>query len=108
MQIVSNTGAYTAPGAAQNRFVEHVRAANLSTGTYSLPAGAVDDQQPHREDEVYFVTAGRARIVTDSGQATVSPGDLIYVPAGEAHRFVDIVEDLALLVVFAPPYTGRG
>ena len=108
MQIVSNTGAYTAPGAAQSRFVEHFRAANLSTGTYSLPAGAVDDQQPHGQDEVYFVTAGRARIITDSGQANVSPGDLIYVPAYEPHRFVDISEDLSLLVVFAPPYTGRG
>jgi mannose-6-phosphate isomerase-like protein (cupin superfamily) len=108
VQIVSNTGAYSAPGAAQTRFIEHFRAARLSTGTYSLPAGAEDDQQPHREDEVYFVTAGRARILTDSGQANVSPGDLIYVPAGEAHRFVGISENLALLVMFAPPYTGRG
>jgi hypothetical protein len=29
------------------------------------------------------------------------------VPAGEAHSFTEIVEDLALIVVFAPPYGSR-
>jgi hypothetical protein len=29
-------------------------------------------------------------------------------PAGEAHRFEDITEDLALLVVFGPAYGSRG
>jgi mannose-6-phosphate isomerase-like protein (cupin superfamily) len=31
---------------------------------------------------------------------------VIFVPAGEEHRFTDITEDLALLVVFGPAYTG--
>jgi mannose-6-phosphate isomerase-like protein (cupin superfamily) len=108
VRILSGTGGFSAPGAASTRFVEHVRAPTLSCGTYSIPAGGTDDQQPHREDEVYFVAAGRARLVADSASAEVGPGDLIFVPAGEQHRFVDISEDLALLVVFAPPYSGRG
>jgi hypothetical protein len=29
------------------------------------------------------------------------------VPAGEEHRFADITEDLALVVVFAPAYRSR-
>jgi hypothetical protein len=32
---------------------------------------------------------------------------VIYVPTAEEHRFVDVTEDLALLVVFAPPYESR-
>jgi hypothetical protein len=32
---------------------------------------------------------------------------VIFVPAGEEHRFVDVVEDLALLVVFGPAYGTR-
>jgi quercetin dioxygenase-like cupin family protein len=32
---------------------------------------------------------------------------VIYVPAGEQHRFVDITDDLTLLVVFAPAYRSR-
>ena len=31
---------------------------------------------------------------------------MIFVPAGEEHRFTDVTEDLALLVVFGPAYTG--
>lgn len=107
VRIVSRTGGFSASGAAPTHFVEHLRASALSCGTYSIPAGGTDDQRPHREDEVYYVTAGRARFVADSGSADVGPGDLIFVPAGEQHRFVDISEDLSLLVVFAPPYSGR-
>ena len=78
----------------------------LSVGTYCIPAGGVDDQGPHAEDEIYVVTAGRARISTPDGAAGVGPGSVIFVPAGEEHRFVNITEDLALLVVFGPAYTG--
>jgi len=108
MQIVAAAGTYAAPeDGAPNHYVEQLRVPDLSVGTYSIPAGGVDDQTPHTEDEIYVVTAGRARIVTDSGAADVGPGDVIFVPAGEGHRFVDIAEDLALLVLFAPAYTSR-
>jgi len=33
----------------------------------------------------------------------VAPGHAVYVPAGEPHTFVDITEDFAAVVVFAPP-----
>jgi quercetin dioxygenase-like cupin family protein len=108
MELVSGAGHYTAPDpGTPNHYAVHLDVPDLSVGTYSLPAGGLDDQTPHTEDEVYVVTAGRARIVTDSGTAEVGPGDVIYVPAGEAHRFVDIAEDLALLVLFAPAYRSR-
>ena len=108
MQIVDAAGSYAAPGdGAPNTYVEQLRVPDLSVGTYSIPAGGVDDQTPHSEDEIYVVTAGRARIVTDSGTADVRPGDVIFVPAGEGHRFVDIAEDLALLVIFGPAYKSR-
>jgi len=32
---------------------------------------------------------------------------VIFVPAGEEHRFIDVAEDLALLVVFGPAYGTR-
>jgi mannose-6-phosphate isomerase-like protein (cupin superfamily) len=95
------------PDFTANDYVEQLRSAELSFGTYLLPAGGVDNQSPHAEDEIYVVTAGRARIVTPDGSADVEPGSVIFVPAREEHRFVDITEDLALLVVFAPPYRSR-
>ena len=34
----------------------------MSVGLYALDAGETDPQQPHRQDEVYFVVSGRASI----------------------------------------------
>ena len=107
MQVIEGAGVYTPPGEAPNHYVEQWRVPDLSVGTYSIPAGGVDDQTPHTEDEIYVVQRGRARLVTDSGEAEVGPGAVIFVPAGEGHRFVDVTEDLALLVMFAPAYRSR-
>jgi mannose-6-phosphate isomerase-like protein (cupin superfamily) len=108
MEVIASAGAWSAPPAGRpNHFVEQLRVPDLSVGTYCIPAGGVDDQTPHTEDEIYVVTGGRARIVTPSGRADLRPGAVVFVPAGEEHRFVDIVEDLTLLVVFAPAYRGR-
>ena len=56
---------------------------------------------------VPVVTAGRAKIVTPDATADVGPGTVVFVPAGEPHRFTDVTEDLALLVVFGPAYGSR-
>ncbi|HEX6871349.1 MAG TPA: cupin domain-containing protein [Micromonosporaceae bacterium] len=109
MPILPGAGRFQHPAAPEpNHFDEHLRTADLSVGTYSIPAGGVDDQHPHTEDEIYVVTAGRATFVDAAGAVPVRPGDTIFVGAGEQHRFVDITEDLALVVVFAPPYRSRG
>jgi mannose-6-phosphate isomerase-like protein (cupin superfamily) len=76
-------------------------------GTYRIRAGGLDAQSPHTEDEIYVVTAGRAKIVTPGGAGEVQPGSVIFVPAGEEHRFEEVTEDLALLVVFGPAYGSR-
>lgn len=108
MEIIKSAGVWVQPAAgAANDWVEHLRTPDLSVGTYCIPAGGVDDQSPHTEDEVYVVTSGRAQIVTPSGSAAVGPGSVIFVPAAEEHRFVDITEDLTLLVFFGPAYGSR-
>lgn len=107
MEVIAGAGRYRDPGSAPNDYVEHLRSSELSVGTYSIPAGGLDDQAPHTEDEIYVVTAGRARLVTDTGTADVGPGDVIFVPAGEGHRFVDVTGNLTLLVCFAPPYQSK-
>jgi mannose-6-phosphate isomerase-like protein (cupin superfamily) len=79
----------------------------MSLGTYSIAVGGTDDQVPHREDEIYVVVSGRATLVVDGERIDVAAGSAVYVSAGRVHRFIDIVEDLTVLVVFAPPYSGR-
>ena len=108
MRILTTAGAYVPPaGDAPNHYAEHLSVPDLSVGTYSIPAGGVDDQTPHTEDEIYVVTRGRATLWTRSGNAPMHPGDVAFVPAGEEHRFVDIVEDFAVVVVFGPAEYSR-
>ncbi len=80
---------------------------DLSAGIYVLTAGAVDRQQPHTEDEVYVVLAGRARFTSGGETRDVGPGDTLFVPAHEPHRFHDIAEELRLVVVFGPAEGSR-
>lgn len=108
MQVIERAGRYTAAtGGGPNHWAEHMASADLSVGTYSIPAGGLDDQEPHREDEIYVVRTGAATLMTDSGTAQVGPGSVIFVPAGENHKFTDVRGNLALLVIFAPPYGSR-
>ena len=104
---MEGAGSYSQPGEGTSHWIEHLRVSDLSVGTYSIPAGGVDEQSPHTEDEVYVVAAGRARLESDDGVVEVRPGSVLYVPAGEAHRFVDVTADLALIVLFAPAEYSR-
>jgi mannose-6-phosphate isomerase-like protein (cupin superfamily) len=109
MEVLRDAGVFAPPAAGETRrWIEQLRVASLSIGTYSVPVGGSDTQLPHTEDEVYVVPAGRARIVGESGSAEVGAGSVVYVPAHERHRFVDVTEDLVVLVVFAPPEGSGG
>ena len=83
-------------------YLEFLRVPSLSAGLYMLPAGAVDMQEPHTEDEIYYVISGRASILVDQESRTVEAGSLVFVKANVEHRFHTITEDLRVLVIFAP------
>jgi mannose-6-phosphate isomerase-like protein (cupin superfamily) len=80
-----------------------LRSESLSVGLYTLAAAAVDRQSPHLEDEVYYTVRGRATLVVGGRDHSVREGTVLFVPAGEEHRFHDITEELVLLVFWAPP-----
>ena len=82
--------------------LEFLRVPALSLSTYRLAAGGPDPQQPHSEDEVYYVVRGRARFKAGSDDCAVASGSVLFVEANLEHRFHSITEDLELLVVFAP------
>ena len=88
-------------------FARELRAAGLAVGSGEILTycAAMSSLDPTDLLDLYW--AGRATLVTPSGTAPVGPGSVIYVPAGETHTFTDVTEDLALVVVFAPPYGSR-
>jgi quercetin dioxygenase-like cupin family protein len=84
---------------------EFLRVPSMSAGVYVLAAGAIDGQKPHHEDEVYYVIRGRARFKVGSEDHEVLAGSVVFVAAEVEHRFYDITEELAVLVLFAPAET---
>lgn len=97
-----------ARAAAGTLYHEFLRVPSLSAGLYVLAAGTSDPQQPHAEDEVYLVTAGRARIRVGDEDRPVGPGSVVYVAARVPHHFHAIEEDLTILVLFAPAENPEG
>lgn len=82
-------------------YLEFLRVPDLSCGLYRLPAGSLDLQSPHDEDEVYHVLEGRGRVRVEGQERAVGPGSILYVRASSEHSFFEIEEDMTLLVFFA-------
>ncbi len=83
-------------------YLEFLRVPAISAGVYVLPKGGTDPQKPHREDEMYYVVRGRARMQIGDEHAEVRSGSVIFVEFHAEHRFYDVEEELEVLVFFAP------
>lgn len=80
----------------------------MSAGVYELAIGEEDKQQPHTEDELYYIVSGKATLLVGDDDVPVEAGSLVYVPARVVHRFHSLTEALTILVFFAPAeYTYR-
>lgn len=93
----------------ENRTTEHgqpyfefLRVPAMSMGLYRLTSGLPDLQSPHKQDEVYYVLSGKAQLEVKDKREPAVPGCILYVEANTPHKFVDIQEDLEVLVFFAP------
>lgn len=93
---------------AGGSYIEFLATPTLSCGIYRLKKGATDGQSPHRLDEVYSVTSGKAQLEVAGKRYPAQAGSVLFVPAGVEHRFVEIEQDLTTLVMFslATPTTG--
>ena len=93
--------------ASGRAYFEFITVPDLSVGLYVLAAGQPDLQQPHAEDEIYYVIAGRGRITVGDEVRDVGPGSTVFVAAAVPHTFHDITEDLTLFVAFGPAEGSR-
>ena len=82
-----------------------MREDTMSGYIYELAAGTADEQEPHDQDEIYYVVSGRSTFTVESESIDIQQGDILFVRKFAEHRFSDISEDLKLLVIFAPPDT---
>ena len=67
----------------------------------------VDDQQPHKRDEVYVIASGTGVFFNGESRQSFEAGEVLFVPAGVEHRFEDFSDDFATWVFFYGPIGGE-
>lgn len=87
---------------SEKLYHEFLRVPAMSAGLYQLEAGSTDPQQPHSEDELYYIVQGKAYLQVEQEDIAVEAGSLVFVPAHVEHRFHTITEALSVIVFFAP------
>lgn len=97
--------AQAAPIPEGRRSAGILRNGSLEVRWYA-PRGT-DPQTPHERDELYVVASGRAEFVHGAERVAAGPGDVLFVPAGMAHRFEGMSGDFAAWVVFYGPAGGE-
>jgi mannose-6-phosphate isomerase-like protein (cupin superfamily) len=87
------------------RFVRALAHGSMSVELYA-PVGT-DPQQPHDQDELYFVHSGHGVLRIDREHHAFAPGDCFFVAAGVAHQFEQFSDDFVAWVVFWGPVGGE-
>jgi mannose-6-phosphate isomerase-like protein (cupin superfamily) len=70
------------------------------------PRGA-DPQQPHDRDELYVVAKGSGTFVCGEERMPFGPHDVLFAPAGLAHRFEGFGDDFFVWVMVYGPEGGE-
>ena len=86
-------------------FVTMMAGGSMSVEVFA-PKG-VDLQQPHQQDELYFIQGGTGRIDINGQKFDAAAGDAFFVAAGVEHRFESFSEDFVTWVVFCGPEGGE-
>lgn len=90
-------------------FVQALAHGSLSVELFAPTTSGLgrDIQQPHAQDELYVVQRGTSDFWRDGQAVNVRPGDILFVPAGVAHRFENFSPDFVTWVVFYGPSAGE-
>ncbi len=75
----------------------------------TIPPGEEIGEETHEGDQVLSFTTGSGEAVIDGASSPIAAGDVIFVPAGTLHNFVNTGEEpLRLLTIYAPPEHEAG
>jgi mannose-6-phosphate isomerase-like protein (cupin superfamily) len=67
----------------------------------------IDPQTPHAQDELYVIINGSGDFFMDGDINSFQQGDMLFVPAGAEHRFINFTADFATWVIFYGPKGGE-
>jgi mannose-6-phosphate isomerase-like protein (cupin superfamily) len=101
----------TLPFAANDTWPAGVPFVNaMAHGSMSVEAFApneIDRQSPHEQDELYFIQRGSGVLTIEGVAHACAAGDVLFVGAGQVHRFTELTKDFATWVVFWGPKGGE-
>ena len=86
-------------------FLELFTHGSLSVEIYK--PNKVDKQTPHNRDEIYVIASGSGEFILSDKRTNFSPRDVLFVPAGEEHRFENFTDDFVTWVFFYGPEGGE-
>jgi len=70
-----------------------------------------DRESPHlhkAHDGTVIIVRGRGYLVMDKRRITLSAGDIVHIPRGFPHYYVNTdLEPTVAVVIFAPPFDGK-
>ena len=92
-------------GESNNEFIELFKHGSLSVEIFK--PDKVDKQTPHTRDEIYVIASGSGEFILADERTTFLPGDVLFVPAGEVHRFENFSDDFVTWVFFYGPEGGE-
>ncbi len=93
------------PGPDGKPFATLFRHGTLAVELY-IPV-KIDKQTPHSRDEVYVVVRGTGMFFDGATRRACSAGTLLFVAAGQVHRFEDFSDDFVTWVLFYGPEGGE-
>ena len=89
---------------------ENLFATVLEHGTMSVEIyqpNKEDHQMPHDQDELYVVISGSGDFCNNGITKSFQAGDVLFVPAGIEHRFLNFTDDFKTWVIFYGPSGGE-
>jgi len=68
---------------------------------------SIDLQTPHTRDELYVIASGHGEFINGDNQQKVETGEVLFVPAGVEHRFINFSDNFSTWVFFYGPDGGE-
>ena len=103
--LASLLGVVTLRWPMGERFLQAMAHGTMSVELYAPQV--VDPQQPHKQDELYFIQTGTGELVLQGERHSFGPGTAFFVPAGAEHCFENFSADFSTWVVFGGPEGGE-
>lgn len=78
-------------------------------GRFAVPvSGGRFERHHHDDDEIWFISSGRGKILVDGAFSYVQAGDIVLTRAGDTHDVVEVYETLrGFFVETGHPAGGR-